>query len=237
MCSTFSATLADTRSDFIKPGISEPFSSWRSNRGGNGFLLTTFRELLSAATSAPLRASAQTSPSADLPVSGPASQQQSMASERAKACGPKCYALGSTPASNSLSWSSPRAMRNGKPKSRTVWRDLASTAPELSSRLAILVRLISAGECSFLPTPVSRDCRSPGKPSHPRLSGSRGQPLPETLGVRLHPEICEWLMGLPVGWTEMLPSRQLEIPTLPQWPQSSAAQFSLHTNPSEPYHD
>jgi len=139
-------------------------------------------------------------------------------------CGPTCSASGSTPEQNGLSWSSRRATRNGKPKSRAIWREWASTSPDLSLRLRNLVRLISAGGCSFLPTPVSRDYRSPGKPSHKRLTESRGQPLPETLGVRVHPELCEWLMGLPVGWTEMLPSRQLEIPTLPQWPQSSGGQ-------------
>lgn len=150
--------------------------------------------------------------------------QQSMGDVQAILSGLKCSASPSSWSVNGLSWSSRRATTNGKPKSRAIWRELAGTQPELSLRLATLVRLISAGECSFLPTPVSRDSRSPGRPSHPRLTGTRGQPLPETLGTRLHPEVCEWLMGLPVGWTEMLPSRQLEIPIRQEWQPSSVEQ-------------
>jgi DNA (cytosine-5)-methyltransferase 1 len=31
----------------------------------------------------------------------------------------------------------------------------------------------------------------------------RGEPLTETLGSRLSPEFCEWMMGFPVGWTDV----------------------------------
>lgn len=150
--------------------------------------------------------------------------------EQEKHSGRKCCGSPTSFVVNGLSWSSRRETRRGRPKSRAVWRELATTAPELNLRLQILVRLISAGECSFLPTPVSRDFRSPGKPSHRRLTESRGQPLPEILGCRIHPELCEWLMGLPVGWTEMLPSRRLEIPTHPSWPKRSAARSSKRTS-------
>lgn len=157
-------------------------------------------------------------------ASEPALHQQSTASAQAPACGQRCCESPSSWTRNGLSWSSHPATRNGKPKSRMIWRELATTVPELSLRLAILVRRISAGECSFLPTVVCRDWRSPGRPSHPRLNGTRGQPLPETLGTRLHPEVCEWLMGFPVGYTEQLPSRQLEIQIHQECAPSSDAQ-------------
>jgi hypothetical protein len=118
-----------------------------------------------------------------------------------------CCALSTTWHQNGLSWSSPQETRIGKPRCHVIWQKLASTRPELSSRLAMLVRLIYAGECSFLPAPVSRDWRSPGLRSHGRLRGSRGQPLPEVIGSRVHPEVLEWLMGLPSGWTATLPYR------------------------------
>lgn len=100
-------------------------------------------------------------------------------------------------------WSSnPPLPRRGKPRSREIWRALATELPELSLRLQTLVRLISDGACSRLPTPVCRDYRSPGKPGHGRLQASRGEPLPETLGVRVHPDLCLWMQGFPEGWLD-----------------------------------
>lgn len=145
--------------------------------------------------------------SADRPASAPASLRLSMESAMAPLCGPRCDVSPMSWRRNGLSWSSPPATRSGKPKCVTIWAQMASTQPELSLRLATLVRLIFDGECSFLPTPVSRDWRSPGKRSHERLQKSRGQPLPEIIGSRVHPELCEWLMGLANGWTAMLPSK------------------------------
>lgn len=162
--------------------------------------------------------------SVGLPVSVRASARPSMATAMVRPCGPPCSVLPSSWRQNGLSWSSPPATRNGKPKCVMVWQELATTHPELSSRLRTLVRLISEGVCSFLPTPVSRDWRSPGLRSHSRLIASRGQPLPEIIGSRVHPELCEWLMGFPIGWTVMLPSKQSVIQTPQEWPPSSAAQ-------------
>lgn len=75
--------------------------------------------------------------------------------------------------------------------------------PDMSSRLRTLARLISDGVCTSLPTLTCRDYRSPGRPDHGRLTASRGEPLTETLGVRLSPEICEYLMGFPADWTDV----------------------------------
>jgi hypothetical protein len=89
---------------------------------------------------------------------------------------------------------------------------LATEFTDFQSRLERLLLLIRAGECSYLPTVTARDWRSPGRSDHPRLEASRGEPLPETLGCRVAPELCEWLMGFPVGWTDVGESTQLETP-------------------------
>jgi len=117
--------------------------------------------------------------------------------------GPKCSASGSTWQQNGLSWNSPREMRRGKPKSVTIFPALASMSPDLSSALAILVHLIFDGECSWLPAPVCRDWRSPGRRSHQRLTASRGQPMPEVIGTRISCELYEWMLALPVGGNDV----------------------------------
>src|SRR3546814_3181595 len=79
---------------------------------------------------------------------------------------------------------------------------MATTQPELSLRLATLVRLIRVGGCSFLPAPVCRDWRSPGAASHKRLSEPRGQPMPELLGTRVSSALYEWMLDLPARWSD-----------------------------------
>lgn len=71
--------------------------------------------------------------------------------------GPICFARGSTPELNGLSWSSRPETVLGKPKSLTIFQGLATTSPDLSSALKTLVRLIRDGECTLLPAPVCRD--------------------------------------------------------------------------------
>lgn len=93
----------------------------------------------------------------------------------------------------------PLEIRRGKPKSLAVFPTLAATSPDLSSALATLVRLISAGECSWLPAPACRDWRSPGSRSHERLRKSRGQQMPEVIGTRISSQLYRWMLGLPAN--------------------------------------
>lgn len=58
---------------------------------------------------------------------------------------------------------------------------------------------------------------------HPRLKASRGEPLTETLGCRLSPELAEWMMGFPVGWTDVSGSKPAAMPSCPQSPSGSDA--------------
>ena len=102
-----------------------------------------------------------------------------------------------------LSLNNLREMKNGKVWLRHLWRALATIIPDLNERLRIVAHLIAAGECSLLPTPVASDStRSPGSEGHSRLNKSRGLRLQEELGGRPGPEIVEWMMGYPIGWTD-----------------------------------
>ena len=56
----------------------------------------------------------------------------------------------------------------------------------------------------MFPTPASRDYRSPNsKPYSERGGGKKGEQLPNFVGGQLNPEWVEWLMGYPVGWTDL----------------------------------
>lgn len=61
---------------------------------------------------------------------------------------------------------------------------------------------------SMWPTPTVRDYKS-GKFSEKakaaRDSHSRGKPLNEQIGGQLNPTWVEWLMGWPLGWTDLKP--------------------------------
>jgi hypothetical protein len=95
--------------------------------------------------------------------------------------------------------------RRGLPRSRDVWRALATEFPDPNDRLPALVLIISAGECGYLPSVMARDFRSPGDPNHPRQLATRGQPLPEVLGLRLPAAFALWMMGFPREWEECMP--------------------------------
>lgn len=142
-----------------------------------------------------------TSSSEGHPANEQASLPLSTESAPAKASGLTCSLSGSLPAQNGLSWSSRPEMRHGKPKSVTIFPQLAATSPDLSSALAMLVRRIFDGECSWLPAPACRDWRSPGARSHPRLSASRGQQMPEVIGTRISSQLYQWMLGLPESST------------------------------------
>lgn len=68
---------------------------------------------------------------------------------------------------------------------------------------APLVPHIHATECGLWPTPTYSDGKNNGNPS--RYSGGardRSKQLNAIIGGRVHPNLCEWLMGFPVGFTE-----------------------------------
>lgn len=58
------------------------------------------------------------------------------------------------------------------------------------------------------PTPAARDYRSPNK------NDNMGDQLPNRVGGMLNPEWVEWLMGWPIGWTEL---KRLGTGRFQQW--------------------
>ncbi len=143
-------------------------------------------------------------------ANAPASPQPYKVSAPEKHSGRRCEELPNADGQTGLLSSSRAGTLHGKKRLRVVWRDLAISIPDFNSRLAHVVRLINAGECSLLPTPCASDAkRWPGSPDHPRLQRSRGLRLQEELGARPAPEIVEWMMGFPVGWTDCRRSETL----------------------------
>jgi hypothetical protein len=56
------------------------------------------------------------------------------------------------------------------------------------------------------PTPAARDYRHPNAKSYAeRGGGSKGEQLPNAVGGTLNPDWVEWLMGWPIGWTDLKP--------------------------------
>lgn len=56
------------------------------------------------------------------------------------------------------------------------------------------------------PTPAARDWRHPNKqPYSERGGGAKGEQLPNAVGGALNPDWVEWLMGWPIGWTDLEP--------------------------------
>ena len=156
----------------------------------------------------------------DRHVKEQALQQLFKGSEPEKLYGPRWQELSGTFGQIGLLLSNLPEMKNGKIKLRLIWRKLAIILPDLNDRLLIVAHLISAGACSLLPTCVASDStRSPGSESHPRLKKSRGLRLQEELGARPGPEIAEWMMGYPIGWTEL---KQSEMPSFPKSPMKSS---------------
>jgi hypothetical protein len=144
---------------------------------------------------------------ADLPASGQALLPPFRVSEPEKPSGQRCSGSSVRSSRDSSLSSNRAAMRNGSGRLRLIWRGLATAFPDYNDRLRIIALLIDAGECSSLPTPCKSDGkRWPGSPDHPRLQRSRGLRLQEELGVRPGPEIVEWMMGFPIGWTDLKPS-------------------------------
>jgi hypothetical protein len=74
--------------------------------------------------------------------------------------------------------------------------------------------LIEAVSSRSFPTPTARDWRS-GKASEATMMRN-SRPLSEQIGGSLNPTWVEWLMGWPLGWTDLKPSGTGKFPSVPQ---------------------
>jgi hypothetical protein len=76
-----------------------------------------------------------------------------------------------------------------------------------------LVEAVSAG---MWPTPAARDYRYQNAiPYSQRGGGTKGQQLPNAVGGALNPTWVEWLMGFPLGWTDLGASETRSSPSSP----------------------
>lgn len=69
------------------------------------------------------------------------------------------------------------------------------------------------------PTPMARDCRTPGGPSEERR---KTPDLPTQVGGKLNPLWVAWLMGWPIGWTDCAP---LGMDKYQLWQQKHSRDF------------
>ena len=87
------------------------------------------------------------------------------------------------------------------------------TVPAIERRIQNGQTVHLAMAVRMLPTPTARDWKS-GKGR--RENGHTPQ-LPEQVGGQLNPPWVEWLMGWPIGWTDLKP---LAMDRFQQWPNS-----------------
>jgi hypothetical protein len=73
------------------------------------------------------------------------------------------------------------------------------------------------------PTPTAQDCKNNGAPSQMHRNT---KPLNAEIGGSLNPTWVEWLMGWPLGWTDLKP---LETDKFQQWLHSHG-EFSVPKN-------
>jgi hypothetical protein len=66
------------------------------------------------------------------------------------------------------------------------------------------------------PTPCARDYRGIGRSRLERTGSTAGENPPHIVGGLLNPTWVEWLMGWPIGWTELKP---LETDKFREWQQ------------------
>ena len=75
------------------------------------------------------------------------------------------------------------------PKARD-WRGASGRENRQSPDLNVAVKMF--------PTPKAQNCRGNGE-----RHGEGGPSLDVVVGGQLNPEWVEWLMGFPIGWTEL----------------------------------
>lgn len=66
------------------------------------------------------------------------------------------------------------------------------------------------------PTPCARDYKGIGRSRLDRTGSKAGECLPQVVGGMLNPDWTEWLMGWPIGWTDLKP---LETGRFQKWLQ------------------
>lgn len=98
-----------------------------------------------------------------------------------------------------------------------IWPKSGSMLNGIAYRHPPLVRRTDANECGLLPTPTVQDASNNAGPSQFRRNSL---PLNAAIGGALNPNWIDWLMGFPVGWTDL---DALAMPLSPRSLKSSGA--------------
>ena len=115
-----------------------------------------------------------------------------------------------TEGTESLSWPTPTAVTRERTAEQLSKRQKHYGG---SKRAMYLQDAVILDQMRQWPTPTVRDSRT--FKGARRLPGSQGsEPLVRQVGGTLNPEWVEWLMGFPIGWTEL---NVWETPSFPRW--------------------
>jgi hypothetical protein len=124
-------------------------------------------------------------------------------------------------------WPDEETQKSGKPEmwpTPGAWDDRGPN-PKIHEAIARHLKKgvnkqVGLRDAVMWPTPAERDYRHPNKkPYAERGGGKKGEQLPNAVGGSLNPTWVEWLMGFPVGWTDLEPS---ETPSSPRSSSGSA---------------
>ena len=63
--------------------------------------------------------------------------------------------------------------------------------------------LTLSGKIAMLPTPTSRDFKDTGKMENVPVNSLLGRELGKNHGLKLQPAFAEWMMGFPIGYTDL----------------------------------
>jgi hypothetical protein len=114
-------------------------------------------------------------------------------------------------------WPTPRAREPGDTIESWMRRHLQPKNKKMGPSLSVMVKAINQRKYPHLwPTPLARDARTfKGNVPPPNHQGDKN--LGKTVGGTLNPMWVEWLMGWPIGWTDLNP---LAMDRFQQWLQS-----------------
>ncbi len=105
-----------------------------------------------------------------------------------------------------------RALLNGSDLCEVIWKPWATPWGSCLSKPRARVRTTSATDTGLWPTPTQRDWKS-GTGAQPREG--HAPPLSSKVGGQLNPTWVEWLMGWPLGWTDLKPLVMDKCPNAP----------------------
>lgn len=126
------------------------------------------------------------------------------------------------------SWHLIDAVKEREAKEETWPTPQASDYKRANSSLATCLHRQSHGKqiglpetvrLRMLPTPTCQDSKNNGSPSQ---QNRNSKPLNAAIGGALNPQWVEWLMGWPIGWTDLEP---LEMDKFHWWQQLHSASF------------